>query len=104
MPPVLIAAALVVLAFLAVKKSPAPTAPPEQGDPTNDPVIGKVWDGTVPDPFVPGVRLPALPLTFGGKLSGWYNPFDRRLVAILDASTKVVIGMTPTTHFPAVMP
>lgn len=104
MPPVIAIAALLVLGLLAFKKSPPPSAPPSQGDPTNDPVVGKVWDGTVPDPFVPGVRLPALPLTFGGKIFAMYNPFDRRLVAIMDGQTRVVVGTTPTSHFPEVMP
>lgn len=104
MPPVFIVAVLAGFAYLALKKSPKPEAPPEQGDPTNEPVIGKVWDLTVADPNMPAIRFPALPLTLGGKITGWYSPFTRKLVATVDASTKVVLGFTPTTHFPAVLP
>lgn len=92
-----------VVTYLAIRKS-GPPEPGQGGTAQLTPVMGMPWDLTVPDPHLEGGRLPAVPLTLGGEIVGWYHPVTHKLVAIVNANTKIVVGLTPTQHFPAELP
>lgn len=100
---VAVVGALIYFAIIR-KKGDGGSVTGDTGDTSSDPVIGKKWDLTVADPYLDGGRLPAVPLGYGGKITGWYHPTNHNLLAVVDAASHVVLSLSPTEHFPAQMP
>lgn len=75
------------------------------GNATADPILGQRWSATVNSVYLPGTRMPAVPLTRGGSMTGWYHPESHKFIAITDASKgNLVTGLNSTADFPPSLP